>query len=309
MKPPNFFIVGAPKCGTTALSEYLREHPRAFVTTPKEPHYFSHDFSYYHAPGQERLDHYLELYAGADERHLAVGEASVWYLYSREAVPAIMRFAPDARIIAMVRNPVEMVPSLHAQMRYMRDEDVPDVEAAWRMQERRRAGRDVPETSRVPRFLLYGETARLGEQVGRLMEAVPAERLKVIVFDDFRADAGRVYRETLEFLSLPDDGRTEFPRINEHKMHRAETVARLTQRPPRAMVIAARALKRLTGRQRLNILPWLRARNRVVAERQAISPEFAQELREYFAEDVALLGDLLDRDLSGWVREPVGVAG
>ena len=88
---PDFFILGAPKCGTTALSEYLRRHPRVFVSRPKEPHYFCADFDYYYAPGQRTEEHYLRLFAEADEGHLAVGEASVWYLYSEDAARNIAR--------------------------------------------------------------------------------------------------------------------------------------------------------------------------------------------------------------------------
>ena len=62
---PDFFILGAPKCGTTALSEYLRQHPRVFVSRPKEPHYFCADFDYYYAPGQRSEEHYLRLFAEA----------------------------------------------------------------------------------------------------------------------------------------------------------------------------------------------------------------------------------------------------
>ena len=72
MRKPNLFIIGAPKCGTTALSEYLREHPAVFVTQPKEPHFFSKDFPYYYSPGHATLDHYLRLYEDAGPEHLAV---------------------------------------------------------------------------------------------------------------------------------------------------------------------------------------------------------------------------------------------
>ena len=137
---PNFFILGAPKCGTTALSEYLREHPRAFVSQPKEPHYFCGDFDYYYAPGQRSEEHYLRLFDAATDDHLAVGEASVWYLYSADAARNIAAFDPATRVIVMLRNPVDLVPSLHSQLLYMLDEDEPDPARAWELQEARRRG-------------------------------------------------------------------------------------------------------------------------------------------------------------------------
>ena len=302
MRKPNLFIIGAPKCGTTALSEYMREHPAVFVTQPKEPHFFSKDFPYYYSPGHATLDHYLRLYEDAGPEHLAVCEASVWYLYSQVAAEEIIGFAPDARIIVMVRNPVEMMPSLHSQMLFVQDEDRPDPKAAWDLQAVRRDGRSVPATCRVPAFLQYGDACSLGAQVERLFATVPREQVKVIVFDDFRRDPLGVWREVLDFAGLPDDGRTEFPVVNANKRHRNATIARFSQRPPAPLVAASRLVKRLTGRSRLGVLRWLKDRNRTVGERTAISPEFTRELEDYFRDDVALLGRLLDRDFSAWVN-------
>ena len=303
---PDFFILGAPKCGTTALSEYLRRHPRVFVSTPKEPHFFCDDFDYYYAPGRRTLQHYLALYEGAGDEHLAVGEASVWYLYSRTAARNIMRFDPRARVIVMVRNPVDLVPSLHSQMSYMLDEDEPDLETAWRLQQSRARGERLPSTVRVPAFLQYGEAALLGAQLRRVYEQVPPEQVKVLVFDDLRDDAGAVYRETLAFLGVPDDGRDEFPRVNENKVHQSGALARFTQRPPAPLVAMARGVKRVTGRERLGVLDRVRRTNRQVARRTDIPPALAQELRDRFRDDVRELGDLIGRDLSAWTDRPDG---
>ena len=82
MKKPNFFIIGAPKCGTTALARYLSEHNDIFMCQPKEPNYFSSDLPM-RQPGVESIDEYLNLFSDADDSCKAVGEASVWYLYSK----------------------------------------------------------------------------------------------------------------------------------------------------------------------------------------------------------------------------------
>ncbi|HMM49307.1 MAG TPA: sulfotransferase [Miltoncostaeaceae bacterium] len=308
-RQPNFFILGAPKCGTTALAEYLRQHPRVFMSTPKEPHYFCDDFDYYYAPGQRSLDHYLRLFEDADERHLAVGEASVWYLYSQTAAANIAAFAPEARAIVMVRNPLELVPSLHGQLLYEVDEDVADVATAWALQGARARGEHLPPSVRVPAFLQYGAAASLAGQLERVYASIPRERVLVIVFDDLRADAGAVYRRTLEFLGVPDDGRTEFPRVNPNTVHRAPRVAKLTQRPPRAALAAARAVKKVTGIRKLGVLDRVRSRNRVVAERAPLAPEFLAELANHFHADVARLSELIDRDLTGWTAIGDGTLG
>ena len=303
---PNFFILGAPKCGTTALSEYLRQHPRAFVSQPKEPHYFCGDFDYYYAPGRRSEEHYLRLFDAATDEHLAVGEASVWYLYSGDAARNIAAFDPDARVIVMLRNPVDLVPSLHSQLLYMLDEDEPDPARAWELQEPRRRGEHLPPRVRVPEFLQYGDAARLGAQLRRVYEALPREQVLTLVFDDLREDTGAVYRRTLEFLGLPDDGRADFPRVNENKVHRAGAVARLTQRPPAALVGVARSVKRVAGVERLGVLERVRRGNRQVTRRRQIDPELAAELRDHFRDDVGELGELVGRDLSGWLAPADG---
>ena len=80
-KKPNFFIVGAPKCGTTALASYLNEHSKIFVSNPKEPHYFATDFPRYRL--YDSLKQYLDIFNDAKSENVAIGEASVFYMYSR----------------------------------------------------------------------------------------------------------------------------------------------------------------------------------------------------------------------------------
>lgn len=99
MKEPNFFIIGAPKCGTTSLAHWLAQHPEVFMSPVKEPHYFSTDFP---LTSWRDPDDYHSLFEGADTHHKAVGEASVWYLRSREAVPQIEAHYPGARYIVML---------------------------------------------------------------------------------------------------------------------------------------------------------------------------------------------------------------
>ena len=128
---PNFFIVGAPKCGTTALYRYLRLHPNIYMPAKKEPHFFAQDLGSY--PAIKTMDQYSALFAGAEPRHTGIGEASVYYLRSTVAIPNIRAFNPEARLIAMFRNPVEMVHSFHSQLLYWSEESVTDFEAAWRL--------------------------------------------------------------------------------------------------------------------------------------------------------------------------------
>ena len=140
MKKPNFFIIGAPKCGTTSLAAWLAEHPNIYMSPIKEPHFFCSDFNVVIIPNEAE---YYRLFKKAGDQHMAVGEASTSYLYSQVAVPRIERELPGAKYIVMVRNPVEMAYSLHEEFVFLGAEHIHDFEMAWRLSPKRRAGRIV----------------------------------------------------------------------------------------------------------------------------------------------------------------------
>mgnify|MGYP006274071187 FL=1 len=126
---PDFFIIGAPKCGTTALFKYLEDNPDIFLPPVKEPDFFATDMNM--ANDIKTAEEYTALFDKASSK-LKTGEASVWYLYSKQAVSEIIRLKPDAKFIAMVRNPVEMFQSLHAQALYTQFEKEKTPEKAWK---------------------------------------------------------------------------------------------------------------------------------------------------------------------------------
>jgi Sulfotransferase domain len=297
---PNFFIVGAPKCGTTALYEYLRPHPNVFMPELKEPHFFSSDLVTYHFV--ESMEEYRNLFAGSTEQHLRVGEASASYLLSAVAIPTIREFNPDAKIIAMFRNPVDLVYSFHSQLLYWSEETVEDFEIAWRLQERRSRGVDLPPTCREPFWLQYERIGHFGTQTERLLSAFPRDQVKLILFDDFAASPQRVYGEVLEFLGLPHDNRTEFPRVNENKRARVTWLRDFVRKPPPVLREAYRSLKRSVGGERIGAFKnAIQALNTVKEHRPPLSPAFRSELVETFRGEVALLAKILRRDLSHWI--------
>jgi hypothetical protein len=296
---PNFFIVGAPKCGTTALYEYLRPHPNIFMSKVKEPHFFARDLGTY--PFIKTPEEYARLFAGVGERHLRVGEASVYYLRSAVAIANIREFNPEARLIAMFRNPVDMLHSFHAQLLYVAEESESDFETAWRIQEQRRRGIGLPPRSRGAFLVQYRELARFGTQTERLLSIFPREQVKLILYDDFATSPQAVYDEVIQFLEIPHDGRTEFPRINEGKRARLAWLRDFYRKPPPPLRSAVRGLKRAMGGEGINsVARKIVALNTVTERRPPLSPEFRAELVETFREEVALLSRLMKRDLSHW---------
>ena len=292
---PDFFIVGAPKCGTTSLARYLEGHPKIFMSPVKEPKYFFFD-----APELrviDRLDSYQRLFAGARPDQLC-GEASTPYLYSKAAVPAILEANPAAKIVVMVRNPLEMVVSYHSHKVYRFEENESNFEAAWRLSGERAQGRMVAPTCRAPRHLDYRWIGRLGEQVSRLKAVVAEDQLYIIVFDDLCSDPRKVYRETCRFLGVAPDERDAFPIRNPRKTHRWPGLALFLQRNQKLKLALRRAFPLLTRTvgtplQRLNQRPL---------QRQPLPESLREELIAAFKDDISLLGELLHRDLSHWSR-------
>lgn len=295
---PNFFILGAPKSGTTSLYEYLRTHPNVFMPHIKEPHFFASDFSTYRTV-QSRT-RYLDLFAGAAPEHAARGEASVFYLYSKAAVPEILQSNPAAKLIAILRNPVELVYSLHSQYVYGFDEDEKDFERAWSLQQARARGDCIPAHCVEPVHLQYAAVGRLGEQIARLFATAAREQVKVLLFDDLAADPQAVYRDVLRFLGLPGDGRTEFPVINENHIHRREWLSKLVMHPPFPLNAVKRTLKRTFGLHNTRLGRAFYRRNLIRTKRSPLDPRTRALLVDAFADDIRLLGTLLDRNLDHW---------
>jgi hypothetical protein len=296
---PNFFIVGAPKCGTTALYEYLRPHPNIFMPAVKELHFFATDLGAYREV--QTLEEYTSLFADSTEQHLRVGEASVYYLRSAVALANIQAYNPQAKIIAMFRNPVDMVYSLHSQLLYWSLESEPDFESAWRLQQRRARGLDLPDRIPSPLLVQYAEIGRFGSQAQRLLSLFPKEQVKLILYDDFTASAQKVYDEVIEFLEVPHDKRTWFPRVNENKRARMVWLRDFYRKPPRLLHRAFRGLKQMAGADGIVAVKKKIVELNTVKERRApLSPAFRAELVAAYRDEVALLSGIMNRDLSHW---------
>jgi len=290
LRNPNFFILGAPKCGTTSLATWLGEHPRIFMSSYKEPHFFNTDDKRV----VDTIEYYQSFFRGAGPDHLGVGEASVWYLSSARAVHGILSYEPEARFIVMLRNPVEMAPALHAEMVFTGMEDESDFATAWQLQGDRHAGRKIPSTCSVPRRLFYADACSLGAQLDRLLAMVPAERVLTILLDDLRRDARREYLRTLEFINVPDDGRSDFTAENPSKVRRWPRLVELSH-----AITAARG--RLGIKRGLDLWRRVDAMNRSEQRRQPLPSKLEATLKQFFAADIARLGRLINRNMEEWV--------
>ena len=294
---PDFFIVGAPRSGTTFMFEYLGQHPQVFAPERKEPQHFATDLdsgSYLDSLTFVRdTDEYLKLFAGARSDQLT-GEGSTWYLYSKDAAANIKRANPDARIIAMLRHPVEMLYSLHGRRFYAGSEDLPDFADALAAEADRRAGQRVPPRARNVKALFYRDVGRYGEQLERYFNTFGRDRVHVVIFDDFTTDPAASYRGVLEFLGLDDSFAPEFTVVNAGAARRSPGLQRALLAPP--VVRFARAVIPVSLRPRVG-----RAWDRLTTRRERrppLDPAVASVLRRDLLPDIEHLGRLLDRDLT-----------
>jgi hypothetical protein len=239
--------------------------------------------------------HYYSLFQPAESQHIAIGEGSSLYLYSDTAVPNILRIIPDAKFIVMLRNPIDMALSFHAQIRSAADEDIVDFATAWRAQDERRNGSRIPTFCRDPSALLYGRLCSIGWQLKRLYSRVPHDRVLVLLQDDMKREARSVYLQTLDFLGVRDDGRTEFPVYN---TRHSEVRSQLVQVVLRALVFVS--IGRGIGR-RLGIFRATQYLNTRKPRNEALDPHFRGELKSFFRKDTDELSMLIGRDLSGWL--------
>ncbi len=300
MNIPNFFIVGAPKCGTTALYTYLNKHPNIFFPTVKEPNFFCKDFNLRMA--NSNLSEYLNLFKTAKPCHKRIGEASVWYLYSQFAIPLIKKLTPTSKIIIMLRNPIEVVYSLHSQYLYNGTEDESDFEKAWYLQNKRRNGFFIPKTKNNDvKRTLYKEIGTFSKQIKRTWKHFPQNQIKIILFDDFIMDTKLIYSEVLTFLGLPDDRQIEFPRINENKTRKYSQLYSFYNSKSNYLRQYINKLYRLFNIQSIGIKKLLNKYDSISIKRKPLNPEFKRALSLEFSTEIKSLEDILKRDLSHWI--------
>jgi len=296
---PDFFIVGAPKCGTTALHSALSSHPEIFLSKNKEPHFFARDLNIGKGWCIRDESEYLGLFAdsGAAKR---VGEASPWYLFSKTAAEEIHEFQPEARILILLRDPVDLIHSVHLQHLNTANEDLIDLREALEAESARAHGERLPPRAPFPDCLAYRSVAHFSEQVERYLDVFGSSRVEVLLLDDLRADERGFLRKVCHFLEVAEDQRLEIDRRNPSRdltsvdlmLKRLHYKNRIIPGLQRRLPQSAKALYR--GAVRL-----LPAKRRV-----GISPELRAELSEELRSDVDRLAALIGRDLSDWCRPP-----
>ena len=293
MRRPDAFIVGAPKCGTTSLHEYLAGHPEIFMAARKEIHFFGSDLRYDTRRCTEK--DYLACFARA-HGYKRVGESSVYYLVSKAAAAEIKVFCPHAKIIIMLRSPAEMMYSLHSQAVYGGREDIADFTSALAAEDARDCGEGLGHGIHFIEGLLYRRVAGYTDQVGRYFDQFGRDNVHVIIFDDFKADTARTYHRVLEFLDVDPTATVDFKIANPNKRVRSRLLQRLVYKNRLAR---SYRLQRLVPAPLRNALRRLNTR---YEPRRPMDEELRRQLSAEFAPEVRRLSELLGRDLTHWCR-------
>ena len=312
------FIVGAPRCGTTTLAQFLREHPSVSFPLVKEPHFFAQ----YDLRGLDDVElrrkvegEYLRRFYRPELDRRTGADASVTYFYTPEQLEPVLRLWPNSRFIVALRNPLTMLPSLHQRLIWIGDETIPAFADAWAAVPDRAAGRRIPRGCADPRWLRYDQAARFGTYLERLFAVVGRERCQVLLLDDLAADPAGQYRSMMDFIGLDALPGIDFTPRRSGKKVRVRWLQRILKRPPNAVReyvagekfrqrvcdLDGEAVHKIPGAV-LSLRKRLLAWNRVSLPPEPLPLDLQNRICRQFEGEVDHLGTLLGRDLSHWLR-------
>ena len=297
---PNFLVIGAAKSGTTALWSFLRQHPQIFMPDLKEPHHFAFQADrpapVYRGPGATihrdavtDTNDYRALFDGAGAA-TAVGEASALYLYLPDAASRIQAAIPDARLVAVLRQPADRAYSSYLHLKRQGREPAPDFEAALALEPERIAD-DWGFLWR------YRDLGHYPPQLRAYLDHFDRDRLLIHLYDDLVREPLEVMRRTYAFLDVdPSFVPDVAARSNVGGVPRGWRGRLFGRGSPLRRGVATVVPARL--RRRAGALA-----DRQALTREAIAPETRRMLTEEFRSEIEELGELLGRDLGAWLRD------
>ena len=200
----------------------------------------------------------------------------------------------------MLRNPVEMLYSLHSQFLYNGNENISDFRSALDAENDRKRGLRIPESVIHVAGLFYRETVKYSEQVERYFRVFGRENVHVIIYDDFARDTAAVYRKTCDFLGVSNNFTPDVRVINPNKKVRSKVLRRFLTKPPSwSRKVGSLFVPR---HLRDSLRKTLSQFNMQYIPRAPMEAELRRELAREFIPEIKKLSALLDKDLSRWCR-------
>ena len=299
---PDFLVIGAFKSGTTAMVNCLDQHPGIFMPWLQEPNYFGHEeydptdtepappqretATYYRRHRTTTSGQYHHLFDGSRTDQIA-GECSPQYLTHPAACARIRETVPGVKLIALLRNPIDRAFSDYSML--VRDGLESDTFAE--------AIRRAP-TIRPPGH--YVETGMYGRQLRPFFESFPRDQLRIHLYEDWAGDPQGLLRSLFSWLGVDP----EFEADTSQRFNASGTP------DGRAVALAYRAKRRLQPilkpitRNRLpGVQRYVQQRMERGLRSDCVPPDIRRELIDVYSEDVALVSDLLQRDLSHWLAD------
>lgn len=298
MMLPNFLIIGAAKSGTTALYHYLRQHPQVYMSPQKETNFFAFEGqkARFNGPGDEdtsnavitTLDAYEEQFADVSDE-VAVGEASPWYLYSERAAENIHRRVPDAKLIAVLRNPVDRAFSSYLHVVRHDRENLSFEEGLLAEEERIARGWEL--------VWHYRRAGLYAEQIERFLRLFDREQMRFYLYDDLKKDSDAFLVQVYEFLGVdPSFVADTSLRPNATGVPKNRLVQRLMFQPNPLKTVARAVLPdqiRYDLSQRLGQLSVVKP---------TLGDDTRRKLLREFKDDILALQDVTGLDLSVWTN-------
>lgn len=304
MGKPNLFLIGAPKAGTTIMSEYLRQHPEIYFSSPKELHYFSGSEFPQVNRSNMTISRYLNYFSAADNRHKYIAEGSVWYLYSESAISRIFAFDSEAKIIVMLRRPDQMVYAQHSTgvRCSLEPEDV--FADAW-AKSKERNSELVGGNTLLPELKIrnYQAIAKYSEQLERVYSIFSKEQVLVILYEDFQTNNRKQFNIICEFLDIRKPDSFDIQYANQNVRVRSKLVAHVFNHIPVWVSNLLINAKRLLGiKKRIGLRKLVVTANTTVERRAEMDESLRREIIQNYREDIGKLEKLIDRDLSDWLK-------
>jgi hypothetical protein len=303
---PNFLVIGAPRCGTTMLHYALGEHPEVFVSPNKETNFFLFDGRRPRGISERDLaavahrsaktpDDYAAAFAGAKDSHKAIGESSPVYLMCPEVAPRIKARIPHARLVAILRQPVEQALSLY---KVRLDGNLPGADLTEGFVDALSANQAGPKDRRDG--LAISEYGLYHRHLAAFFEHFERGQIKVLLLEDLARDSAASFADLFSFLKVDATFQPALShRYNATGTARSTTLHRLLQRSHRLKRWARTVLPQPAAYHLARLQHRLRSAN--LGRSQSLPPTLRPELTEqFYADDIDALEGLLERDLSVW---------
>ena len=297
-KIPNLFIVGSAKAGTTSLYNYLKCHPDIYMCPIQDIAYFCTDIhkksDLYHKKKKyypyRTKKSYLNLFK---KNRKVIGEVSRTYLISHDAPKKIYKFNQDAKIIILIREPIQMLYALHSIYLYYQNETICDFEKALKAEKERKKGKMIPPRVGFPGALYYSEIAKTSKYIKKYYKYFPKKQIMLILFDDLKKNPNKILNKVYEFLDVKPMNLKKFKTYNKNKKIRFVKIQSFIY----TSHIKKKIRKLLPNSVKTNakkIILNLISKN---VKRPSLRKDLKRTLKKKFKKEVKALSGLLDIDL------------